>query len=310
MAKISVIIPVYNAELYIKECLESVINQTIDDIEIICIDDCGVDNSIKIVEQYAQKDSRIKIIKYKGNRGVGPARNIGIYTATGDFTIFLDSDDYFIENDILEKLYKKAIKTNADFAMFNYDNWKNEFSEKLAISNDTLKVTLKNFNKVLNNFPIVVWGKLFKTSFLKKKNLLFINTKDIHEDVGFTMKLLSTFPKYTCIPDTGIFYRKNPTSIMSTLKKEKSKKSILNNFEDAFTYIRINCSEQKQLINKISNSYRYARYLNPYKKLFRFCWEKYDKHLEIFYLNIIKEKIIDNKLVTKLLGITISLKNI
>ena len=112
--KVSVIIPVYNVEPYLKECLNSIINQTLKDIEIICIDDCSTDNSYQILEEYSKKDNRIIILKNEKNTG-GPstARNKGIDLAKGDYLYFIDSDDY-IENNFLEEMYNTAKEYNTD----------------------------------------------------------------------------------------------------------------------------------------------------------------------------------------------------
>ena len=92
--KISIIIPVYNVEKYLRECLDSCINQTLADIEIICVDDCSPDNSIKILEEYQAKDYRIKIFRHEKNKNLGAARNTGIQNAIGEYVWFVDSDDY------------------------------------------------------------------------------------------------------------------------------------------------------------------------------------------------------------------------
>lgn len=110
-AKISIIIPVYNVEKYLPECLDSIIAQTLSDIEIICINDGSPDNSLSILKDYAAKDSRIIIID-KENEGVGKARNDGMRAATGEFIAFMDSDDYYPGNDVLEKLYNAAKEHN------------------------------------------------------------------------------------------------------------------------------------------------------------------------------------------------------
>ena len=106
MPKISVIIPIYNVEKYLKECLDSVLNQTLKDIEIICINDGSNDKSGLIIEKYAQKDSRIKFI-HQENLGAGFSRNLGFNLSTGEYCIFFDSDDYFCELNALEKMYLK-----------------------------------------------------------------------------------------------------------------------------------------------------------------------------------------------------------
>lgn len=107
MPKISIIIPVYNVEKYLPECLDSVISQTLRDIEIVCINDGSPDNSLSILKDYAAKDKRIVLID-KQNEGVGKARNDGMRVATGEFIAFMDSDDYYPASDVLEKLYTEA----------------------------------------------------------------------------------------------------------------------------------------------------------------------------------------------------------
>ena len=112
--KISVVIPIYNAEEYLEECLESVVGQTLRDIEIICINDGSTDNSAKICEKYAKKDKRIIFVSTE-NKGPGAARNTGLGFAKGEFIGFVDSDDW-IDLDFYEKLYTAAVETDADIA--------------------------------------------------------------------------------------------------------------------------------------------------------------------------------------------------
>lgn len=111
MCKISVIIPVYNAENYLPECLNSVINQTLQEIEIICINDGSTDNSLSVLEKYSLKDSRIRILNQK-NEGVSKARNLGIENAKGEFLAFLDADDWLPDNDTYKDLYDAAVKNS------------------------------------------------------------------------------------------------------------------------------------------------------------------------------------------------------
>ena len=111
MPKVSVIIPVYNVEKYLHECLDSLLNQTLKDIEIIAVDDGSTDSSLKILKDYAKKDKRLKVLTQE-NKGAGAARNLGMKHATGSYLSILDSDDYF-DHSMLELLYKKAEKTKA-----------------------------------------------------------------------------------------------------------------------------------------------------------------------------------------------------
>ena len=116
MVKISVIIPVYNVEKYLKECLDSVINQTLKDIEIICVNDGSTDNSLNILENYAKKDNRIIVISQK-NKGLSGARNTGLKYCSGEYVSFIDSDDY-VSKDLFELTYNNAISNNSDLVIF------------------------------------------------------------------------------------------------------------------------------------------------------------------------------------------------
>ena len=116
MIKISIIIPVYNTEKYLKKCLDSIINQTLKSLEIICIDDCSTDNSLNILKEYQLKDKRIKIIEQKENKGQGVARNLGLNIAEGEYIGFIDSDDW-VDLNFFEKLYFAAKKYNSDVAL-------------------------------------------------------------------------------------------------------------------------------------------------------------------------------------------------
>ena len=180
MIKVSVIIPVYNVESYLSECLDSIINQTLKDIEIICIDDCSTDNSYNILLEYANKDSRIKIIKNIENNGVGFARNVGQFSAIGDYIYFIDPDDYISLN-FLEELYNTAVKYNSDIVNTNniYNN-ENDIISRFWGSSDSINVkndyeVTINFNNIHpsdNNLRIyyTLWTKLFKRSFILENN--------------------------------------------------------------------------------------------------------------------------------------------
>tara|TARA_Y100000590_G_scaffold467301_1_gene645738 strand:+ start:4506 stop:5474 length:969 start_codon:yes stop_codon:yes gene_type:complete len=124
MPKVSIIIPVYNVEKYLKRCLESVCNQTLQDIEIICVNDFSPDNSMDILNIYANNDKRIKIIDFKENKGVAVARNSGMDIARGQYLAFLDSDDW-VDLDYYEKLYNIAEQNDSDLAIANIKELRN-----------------------------------------------------------------------------------------------------------------------------------------------------------------------------------------
>lgn len=114
MVKVSVIIPVYNRETYIADCLKDLCKQTLKEIEIICIDDCSTDKSLQYIRECRKKDKRIKILSMKKNSGSGPARNAGISKAKGEYIAFMDSDDFYPAEDVLEVLYHTAVEKQAD----------------------------------------------------------------------------------------------------------------------------------------------------------------------------------------------------
>jgi len=175
---ISVIIPVYNVEKYVERCLDSVINQTYKNLEIILIDDGSTDNSGKICDEYVKKDNRI-IVVHKENGGVSSARNIGIELANGDYIGFVDSDDY-IEKEMYENLFNNLIKYNVDISMCNYYIEKN--SKKTFHKHDIKDILLINnkaeFFELLNSnyYKGFLWNKLFKAEVIKKFKL----KNDIH----------------------------------------------------------------------------------------------------------------------------------
>ena len=180
---ISVIVPVYNVEKYINKCIESVVNQTYKNLEIICVDDKGKDNSIGIVKEYAIKDDRIKIITHDKNYGLAISRNTGLKNAKGEYIFFLDSDDY-ITLDIIEKLFNKITldKSNivvASARAFCEDNEKtikervekyNQAFQQLY-KTDYIQIDFNNFNLFSDILFHTAWGRLYKAEFLKECNL-------------------------------------------------------------------------------------------------------------------------------------------
>lgn len=162
---VSVIVPVYKTEQYLKRCLDSLINQTYNNLEIILIDDGTPDNAGKICDEYALKDSRIKVIHQK-NSGQSVARNNAIEMATGDYYCFVDSDDY-VAPDLIERLYQLIKEYNSDIAVVDYSCFTgNHVSGDNAGQKETNVYTntemIKNIHTVKDELYVVMWGKLFK----------------------------------------------------------------------------------------------------------------------------------------------------
>ncbi len=223
---LSVIIPVYNVEDYLNECLDSVINQTLEDIEIICIDDGSTDNSPNILKEYQKKDSRIKIIT-KENGGQATARNLGIKEAQGEYIAFVDSDD-FIEPTMFEKLYTKAKDNNLDIAMCKiatYDNQTKEIKDNvwyymLGVFRDFEKDIFnhKDTKEFTCHIAVTPYNKIYKTTLLKENNILFPEGL-IFEDEKFFYDTYLRAKRVSIVDEFLYYYRINRKgSTVDTIK--------------------------------------------------------------------------------------------
>ncbi len=184
---ISVIIPIFNTGKYLTKCIDSIINQTIKDIEIICVNDCSTDNSLEILKDFAKKDNRVKIIDLKENKGVSNARNLGIDSAQGEYIYLIDSDDWLDQN-YLEEMLKKIKETNSNIII--NANFVNEYDDKTKKAYSNFNFLTKDFEifdskTVQKFFPPVIWTRLYKRDYLKKYNFKFPMVKCGAEDIYF-----------------------------------------------------------------------------------------------------------------------------
>ncbi len=219
MAKVSIIVPVYNVEKYLRKCLDSLINQTLTDIEIICVNDGSKDNSPKILEEYKNKDNRIVVINQE-NAGLSVARNSGMEIAKGEYIGFVDSDDW-VDLDFFEKLYNSAKANDADIAVGGIIRVtgikKKKFLkfEKETITDDV------NLKFELCDVPekSYVWNKIYKTDKLKEFKLEF--EKGIfYEDCIFTPQALFYLGEMVTVPNTYYYYlRRNNSTVKQRSEK-------------------------------------------------------------------------------------------
>ncbi len=205
--RVSVVIPIYNVEQYLKETLYYITNQTLKDIEIICVDDGSTDSSLDITKEYAQKDSRITIITQKNLYG-GVARNTGLSIARGETIIWIDADDMY-RLELLEKLYNKLMQTKADIVLcpFNRISPKEEF----VGTDDKLDESLNIFSKdtvsdILTLFSVPPYNKLYNLNFVKKNNLNYSATK-IQNDLAFSIKSRLLADKIAVVHEILIVHR-------------------------------------------------------------------------------------------------------
>lgn len=238
--KVSVIIPVYNVERYLARCLESVINQTYKDVEIICVNDCSPDNSAEILEKYAKKDNRIKIINRKQNGGPSAARNTGLDVATGEYVYFIDSDDW-IDLDYIEKMVEKIEKSNCDIVLNTNIVQNTDDSEEQYIWNRYKKQNnegeyIDKYNAI-HKTPCMIWAHLYKKSFLDTFNLRFPESY-IYEDEYFQYTSLLTTENLFVFYGAKYHYYKNTNSIM---QKNKSRTvPSIRIWELVYEYLRNN----------------------------------------------------------------------
>lgn len=214
MAKVSVIVPVYNVEKYLKRCLDSLINQTLSDIDIICINDGSKDSSLQILEQYAQKDSRI-VIYNQENSGLSVARNTGLEHASGEYIGFVDSDDW-VDLDFYEKLYNSAKNNNADIAVADFiREHPNKKPKRLKLKEEKIYTTPEDKFMICKvHREGCVWNKIYRTEFIKSINLKFV-PKMYYEDRDFTIRSLYFSKKLVTTPNTYYRYFVNPKSIVN-----------------------------------------------------------------------------------------------
>ena len=224
--KVSVIIPVYNLEKYLPKCLDSLLNQTLKDIEIICVDDGSSDNSYNILSEYKRKDYRVSVISQK-NAGAGAARNVGAKLATGKYISFLDGDDFF-ELDKLESEYRKAEETKSEIVVSlanKYYEDKKEYIKADWITKRKFIPPYEPFNyrqlthSVFYTFTGWAWDKLFLRSFILENNLQFQEQRTSN-DLFFTYSALIIAKRISLAPVILSHQREN---IKSSLSKTREK---------------------------------------------------------------------------------------
>ena len=242
MTQITIVLPVYNVEKYLAQCLESITNQTFKDFECICVNDGSTDNSLKILQEYAQKDKRFKIITQE-NKGLSGARNTGIKNTNTKYLTFIDSDDWITEN-YLEVLYNKILETNSDIVRASYKFYYQK--ENLYVS-----ARIREIHKIDNNSNIerlykgyagaFAWGKIYKTALIKDNDIWFYEGRNA-EDCPFTaiLYLYSTNIKF--IEDELYFYRKHSLSITGNFEKTAC--------DDFYNFITLTKDLQKRNFNE------------------------------------------------------------
>lgn len=272
--KVSIIIPVYNTEQYIKDCIDSVINQTLKEIEIILVDDGSTDSCPKICDEYAQNDCRIKII-HKKNEGLGKAYNTGIDLAAGEYVGFVESDD-FIELNMFEVLYNTAKEQNADIVK---SNWFNYWSKPYIVNTkansyrgfDIGKATnIKKVPKLLKIAPSI-WTSIYKKDFLTINNIRFLETYGAsYQDTSFAFKTTAAAEQFVLLDESFVHYRQD--NEYSSVKSQSKVFAICEEYKEIERFLNNNPQIKKDV-----KAYKWVNQYNGYKWNLNRISEKYHR---------------------------------
>lgn len=232
--KVSIILPIYNVEKYLDRCMDSLLNQTLKDIEIIMVDDGSPDNCPQMCDEYAKKDSRVKVV-HKKNGGLGFARNSGLDIANGEYVAFVDSDDY-VGLDMYKTLFDRAEadKCDAVFCGFRTEVRENKWMYSDEVDADKLwkgkevqqfmldMIASGTGIKAERLYQMSVWHSIYKRSLIEEKHIRFVSEREVaSEDIPFQVDFLSKANTVAYVSKTFYSYCFNGTSLTATLKPEK-----------------------------------------------------------------------------------------
>lgn len=251
--KVSVLVPIYNVEKYLRQCLQSICEQTLPDIEILCINDGSTDSSRNIIEAFHQKDSRVKLIN-KVNTGYGNSMNVGLDHASGEYVAIVESDD-FIEPDMLERLYSTAEKYQTDIVKSNYYSYSENNGEERNVYTKIYEEIEVNKEFCPLSKPQLFWGTqaiwsaLYRRAFLVSNNIRFNETPGAsYQDISFAFQTYACAESAVLISDAFYHYRIDNTN--SSMKAPDKVFSVCDELQKIDTFIseRGKCEEQLRII--------------------------------------------------------------
>ena len=260
MPKVSILVPTYNVEKYLVECMESIVNQTLKDIEIICVDDGSTDSSGKILDEYATKDSRVKVI-HKENGGYGKAMNVGLDNATGEYIGIVEPDDY-VALDMYEELYNVAKENDVDFVKSDFNRFVGKDDSLNVVYNKTVPVN-NYYNKIINiqtdllpfSFSMHTWTGIYNNSYIKQNKIRYNESPGAsYQDNGFWLQTFWHSTKAYFINKAYYMCRRdNPNSSVKNKGKVLSMKT-------EFDFILDLLKKDKILYNRFIKVYHYIKF--------------------------------------------------
>lgn len=292
---VSLIIPVYNMEKYLDTCLKSIILSTYKNLEIIIIDDCSIDNSEKIIKKYIQNDKRIIHVKNSKNLNVSESRNKGLKKVSGDYIMFVDSDDY-ISSNWIKNMVENIERKKCDVVIGASKQFKESNIKDYTIKDLDVEKQV-NFKNIRINKNGVIWNKIYRTELMKKNNIKFDKSILKHGDVEFTYKCLALADKIYYINKGFYYYRNdNENSITKTINYEEKIKyttMLIKNISNFSKNIPIkNTKLLKKLSEDIMEAYLKSDKVYPIEKS---LLRKSGLFLpEIEYLKYLRKKIKNN----------------
>lgn len=288
LIKVSVVIPVFNVEEYLEDCINSVLNQTLTDFELIAIDDNSTDNSLNILKNFQKKDKRILIFENKKNMGPSYCRNLGMKEAKGKYLEFIDSDDW-IEKDCLELLYNESESKDLDFLMFPFAFYDNKTKKASEFQYSSITVVDSSFDNTVFTYddfdgdtlcklafsPV---NKLYNLNFLRKNGFKFLEGVDVAEDLLFFYEIFLNASRVSIFRKIFYYYRVHEGSISTTGDRR------------SFDVIRV--------IQKLLDLFKIKDIYEDYKKdllllvtvVYKYNFNRMDKKYREEFLNLIKSE--------------------
>lgn len=268
MPKVSILVPIYNVERYLRQCLDSIVNQTLRDIEIICINDGSTDGSLSIIQEYASRDARIKVVD-KPNSGYGHSMNIGVSLATGDYIGIVESDD-FADSGMFEKMFDAAQSYDAEVVMSNfYQFWGHSSTEEQFTEN----FKGGNYNRIIS--PMVerslffsmsaIWCGIYRRSFLVNRGIKFLETPGAsYQDTSFSFKVWASAERVYIIKDAFLHYRRD--NMNSSVNSASKVFCICDEYEEIERFLE-QCQSKKAELAPIAFAKKFIAYRWNYRRL-------------------------------------------
>lgn len=267
--KVSLLVPIYNAEKYLEQCLDSAAAQTLQDIEIICIDDGSSDSSREIIQRYLDTDPRFRVID-KPNSGYGASMNMGLDAAKGDFIGILESDD-FIETEMLETLYKIATKHEAQVVKSNFYFYWSTPEPKDELFEFANKKMCDHIFEPFVEYEVFymkpsIWSAIYKRDFLEKNEIRFLETPGAsYQDSAFNFKVWCAATRAWCTYDAFAHYRQDNEA--SSVNSPGKVYCICDEYEEMFKYLDEKFPEKSKHLKAVLVTMQYDTYMWNYDRL-------------------------------------------